>query len=235
MGLALIVEKEKRVYGPWQTLIQAEFLILHYLRLFKRTIIMPNSTMLMTTLTLHGTQTHSKSTPPDNAFYDDDFAVDGEGYDSSDDTRNLVQPYNNNNSIHHPEVNLKNVLNGIFAIVTGRSKLPSFISNQQLLLPTSNVSFLGSAKNGDTFLNSSVYIPSAPPLLEPSGSSGVNYGIYKDVLEAEPPNWLPDSSTAACMQCTAPFTALVEDIIVGFVEDFSAEHVPRGGVCYLLI
>ena len=141
-------------------------------------------------------------------LYDDDFAVDGEGYDSSDDTCNSVQPYSNNNSMHHPEVNLKNVLNGIFAIVTGRSKLPSFISNQQSLLPTSNVSFLGFAKNGDTFLNSSVYIPSAPPLLEPSGSSGVNYGIYKDVLEAEPPDWLPDNSTTACMQCTAPFTAL---------------------------
>nr|POF26661.1 lateral signaling target protein 2 like [Quercus suber] len=62
--------------------------------------------------------------------------------------------------------------------------------------------------NGDTFLNSSVYIPSAPPLLEPTGSSGVNYSIYNDVLEAEPPNWLPDSSTTVCMQCTAPFTAL---------------------------
>ena len=128
---------------------------------------------------------------------------------SSDDTRNSVQPYNNsNNSMHHPEVNLKNVLNGIFAIVTSQNKLPSFISNQQSLLPTSNVSFLGSAKNGDTFLNSSVYIPSAPPLLEPSGSNGVNYSIYKDVLEAEPPDWLPDSSTKVCMQCTAPFTTL---------------------------
>ena len=61
MGLALIVEKEKIVYGPGQTLIQAEFLILHYLRLLKRTVIMPNSTMSMTTLTLHGTQTQSQS------------------------------------------------------------------------------------------------------------------------------------------------------------------------------
>ncbi|KAK7855467.1 sh3 domain-containing protein, partial [Quercus suber] len=64
----------------------------------------------------------------------------------------------------------------------------SFISNQQSLLPTSNVSFVGSAKNGDTFL-SSIYIPSAP-LLEPSGSSGVNYsvnyGVYKDVQERDP-------------------------------------------------
>ena len=77
---------------------------------------------------------NSKSFPPDHTFYKDDFAVDGEeGYDSSDDTRNLVQPYNNN-SMHHPEVNLKNVLNGILAIVTGWSKLSSFISNQQSLL-----------------------------------------------------------------------------------------------------
>ena len=75
---------------------------------------------------------NSKSFPPDHTFYEDDFAVDRKGSDSSDDTRN-VQPYNNN-SMHHPEVNLKNVLNGILAIVTGWSKLSSFISNQQLLL-----------------------------------------------------------------------------------------------------
>ena len=77
---------------------------------------------------------NSKSSPPNHTFYDDDFSVDGEGYDSSDDTCNSVQPYNNNNSMHHPEVNLKNVLNGILAIVTGWSKLSSFISNQQSLL-----------------------------------------------------------------------------------------------------
>ena len=84
---------------------------------------------------------NSQSSPPDHTFYDDDFAVGGEGYDSSDDTCNSVQPYNNNNnnSMHHPEVNLKNVHNVIFAIVTGRSKLLSLISNQQALLPTSNV------------------------------------------------------------------------------------------------
>ncbi|GMY36522.1 sh3 domain-containing protein [Fagus crenata] len=132
--------------------------------------------------------------------------VDGDGYDSSDNSS--LQPHNsNNNNNMPPEINLKNVLNGMFAILTGRgTKVPSFTSNQHLL-PTSNVSFLASAKNGDTFLNSSVYIPSAPPLLEPSGS-GVNYSAYKEVLEAEPPDWLPDSSTTICMQCTAPFTAL---------------------------
>ena len=64
---------------------------------------------------------------------------------------------------------------------------------------------MGSGKNGDTVLNSSVYIPSAPPLL---GANAVNYSDFKDVLEAEPPEWLPDSYTTVCMQCTAPFTAL---------------------------
>ncbi|GLT74228.1 hypothetical protein SLA2020_460360 [Shorea laevis] len=125
----------------------------------------------------------------------DDF-LDG-GYDSSDDTVNSMQ------NKRPPEVNLKNMLGGLFAIITGQNKAPSFIANQQH--PSSNVSFLGSGKNGDTFLHSSVYIPSAPPLLKPSGA---DYGAYKEVLEAEPPEWLPDSSTTVCMQCTAPFTAL---------------------------
>ena len=39
----------------------------------------------------------------------------------------------------------------------------------------------------------------------------------------------------ACSALLLSLHLLVEDIIVGFVEDFSAEHVPRGGVCYLLI
>lgn len=111
------------------------------------------------------------------------------------------------NSTHQygmpPEVNLKNVLGGIFAILTGRNKGIGDAGSQQS--PTSNVSFLGSGKNGDSFLHPSVYIPSAPPLLEPSG---INYSAYKEVLDAEPPEWVPDSSTTVCMQCTAPFTAL---------------------------
>ncbi|CAL5375649.1 unnamed protein product [Camellia sinensis] len=120
-----------------------------------------------------------------------------DGYDSGEDHCSSGQ------QIMRPEVNLKNVLSGIVAIVTGRNK-DSDISGG-LQFSSSNVSFLGSAKNGETFLHSSVYIPSAPPLLEPTGT---NYSAYKDVLEAEPPEWLPDSSTTLCMQCTAPFTAL---------------------------
>lgn len=118
------------------------------------------------------------------------------GYDSGEDCYSYSGKQN-----MPPEVNLKNVLTGIVAIVTGRNKDSGLDAVQQFA--SSNVSFLGSAKNGETFLHSSVYIPSAPPLLEPNG---INYSAYKDVLEAEPPEWLPDSSTTVCMQCTAPFT-----------------------------
>lgn len=121
------------------------------------------------------------------------------GYESNDDARGItVNPSN-----MPPEVNLKNVLSGIFAILTGKNKAPRIDVNPQL--PSSNVSFLDSGKNGDVFLNSSVYTPSAPPLCLPNGAE---YGSYKEVLEAEPPEWLPDSSTTVCMQCTASFTAL---------------------------
>ncbi|CAI9783427.1 unnamed protein product [Fraxinus pennsylvanica] len=59
--------------------------------------------------------------------------------------------------------------------------------------------------NRETFLHSSVYIPSAPPLLE---RNSFNYDAYKEVLEVEPPEWLPDNSTRVCIKCNAPFTVL---------------------------
>lgn len=125
--------------------------------------------------------------------------LDG-GYDSNEDH---LDSYGVSNM--PPEVNLKNVLTGIFAILTGRNKDSSSNLGGTQQFSASNLSFLGSAKNGDTFLHSSVYIPSAPPLLEPTGAS---YTAYKEVLEAEPPEWLPDSSSSICMQCNDPFTAV---------------------------
>ncbi|KAJ1387903.1 Zinc finger, FYVE/PHD-type [Sesbania bispinosa] len=121
--------------------------------------------------------------------------------ESSDDSHGIIPSFINK----PPEVNLKNLLAGAFAILTGRNKTPKTIANQLLLGPNSDVSFLGSGKNGDIVIDSSVYTPSAPPLFEPDG---IDYGAYKEVLEAEPPEWLPDSSTTVCMQCNAPFTAL---------------------------
>ncbi|CAH9117258.1 unnamed protein product [Cuscuta epithymum] len=119
------------------------------------------------------------------------------GYDSSDEQYHYVQHGN------PPEINLRNVMSGIFAIVTGRNK--GAVSNITCQNPTSNVSFLGSGENGETLLHSSVYTPSAPPLMEPNVS---DYNSHKEVLESEPPEWLKDSSTTVCMQCTSPFTAI---------------------------
>ncbi|XP_020109228.1 uncharacterized protein LOC109724715 isoform X2 [Ananas comosus] len=102
-----------------------------------------------------------------------------------------------------PEVNLKNVLGGLVAILTGRNKNNG--GTQTPPSSSSNMSFLGSGNDGDSFLHPSVYIPSAPPLLE---AEAINYSTYRSVLEAEPPEWLPDSYTTICMQCSAPFSAV---------------------------
>ncbi|RZS07148.1 hypothetical protein BHM03_00037941 [Ensete ventricosum] len=118
-------------------------------------------------------------------------------YDSGDDHGNLGQ------SRAQIDVNLKNVLGGIVAILTGRNKESNGI--QPLQSSTSSSLFLGSEDSGGGFLHPSVYIPSAPPFLE---AEAINYNAYRAVLEADPPEWLPDSCAAACMQCTSPFTTL---------------------------
>ncbi|KAG0451736.1 hypothetical protein HPP92_026095 [Vanilla planifolia] len=124
-----------------------------------------------------------------------DFA---DGYGSDEDHYISAQQ-----SRTQPEVNLKNVICGIAAILMGRNKGLATIQPEQNF--SSSVSFLGYEKDGESFLHSSVCIPSAPPLLEPEA---INYNAYRDILEAEPPEWLPDSFTTRCMQCSSPFTAL---------------------------
>ncbi|KAI3802816.1 hypothetical protein L1987_30959 [Smallanthus sonchifolius] len=120
------------------------------------------------------------------------------------DTTSLDGAYDGDDCLNsvQPEVNLKNVLSGIIAIVTGRNKDTS----EETTVPGSNVAFSGLGKNGDTYLHPSLHIPSASPLLEPNGI--INYNAYKPVLEVEPPDWLRDSDAKVCMQCNAPFTAL---------------------------
>ncbi|XP_044355448.1 uncharacterized protein [Triticum aestivum] len=99
-------------------------------------------------------------------------------------------------------VNIRNLLGGIVAII-GRSCKNDDI--QQSKEAKTSVSFLGSGSDGDASLHSSVYAPSAPPLLD---EEALSYNIYRVVLEAEPPEWLPDSYADSCMQCSASFTAI---------------------------
>uniref|UniRef100_A0A0D9WXK2 FYVE-type domain-containing protein n=1 Tax=Leersia perrieri TaxID=77586 RepID=A0A0D9WXK2_9ORYZ len=99
-------------------------------------------------------------------------------------------------------VNLKNLLGGLIAIINPGGK------NSEIQPPKdtkSSVSFLGSSTNGETYLHSSVYVPSAPPLLN---EEALSYNVYRVVIEAEPPQWLPDSYANSCMQCAAPFTVV---------------------------
>ncbi|XP_072982071.1 uncharacterized protein [Typha latifolia] len=101
-----------------------------------------------------------------------------------------------------PEVNVKNVLGGLVAILSRWSRSDGVRPSQGT---SSSISFLGSASNGDNFLHPSVYIPSAPPLLE---AEAINYSGYRSLLEADPPEWVPDSYANVCMQCSVPFTLM---------------------------
>ncbi|WOK92075.1 hypothetical protein Cni_G00766 [Canna indica] len=103
----------------------------------------------------------------------------------------------------HTEVNLKNVLGGIVEILTGKNKGGSDVQLVQGSTP--GTLFLGYEDNGGSFLHPSVYIPSAPPLLE---AEAIDCNAYRAVLEADPPEWLPDSHSSICMQCASPFTAI---------------------------
>ena len=123
---------------------------------------------------------------------------------------NVIGDYNWENDLSvcthpraNPEVNLKNLFSGLVAILTSRIKNFNGIQHQRT--PSSNEFFLGSGSNGDSFLHPSVCVPSAPPLLE---SEAINYSYYREILEAEPPEWIPDSHATSCMKCDSPFTAL---------------------------
>lgn len=120
-----------------------------------------------------------------------------EVYDSSEDPTIFSKPHAN------PEVNLKNVFTGLVAILTGQSRARNSDPPQRSC--SSDISFLRSEKDGDTFIHPSVCLPSAPPLLE---AEALNYSTYREVLLAEPPEWLPDSYSTVCMQCNSSFTAL---------------------------
>ncbi|XP_058760663.1 protein YSC84-like [Vicia villosa] len=118
--------------------------------------------------------------------------------ESSDHSIGIIPSFTNKPS----NVSLKNVLVGATSILTQLYKISKTTDNQ-LMSSGSDVLFLDIGENGDIVIDSSVYTPSAPPPLV-----GIDYGAYKEVLEAEPPEWLPDSSTAGCMKCSALFTAL---------------------------
>ncbi|KAH7683651.1 Zinc finger RING/FYVE/PHD-type protein [Dioscorea alata] len=126
--------------------------------------------------------------------------MDSEFFDVHD---SGVVPFTANPRRCPPQVNFKNLLNGMLAILTGKNS--AFMVTQPCLNSNSNFEFLASGINGDSSLHPSVYLPSAPPLFE---VEAINYSPYQEILKADPPEWLPDSCTTSCMQCRSPFTAL---------------------------
>ncbi|KAG8079726.1 hypothetical protein GUJ93_ZPchr0007g4758 [Zizania palustris] len=100
-------------------------------------------------------------------------------------------------------ISLKTVLTGLAAIVSGANKIQDNTLQQKDYIE--DVLFLGFDKYGGVNVDPSVCVPSAPPLLE---ADALQYSAYREVLQADPPKWLPDSSTNVCLQCNSPFTAL---------------------------
>ncbi|CAL5071771.1 unnamed protein product [Urochloa decumbens] len=135
--------------------------------------------------------------PAQDYLYEPSFEPDFPEYDSRDD------PFTPTRA--SPKVNLKTVLGGLVTMVTGANKSEDDASKQQSF--STGVSFLGSDKDGDgdDHVHPSVCVPSAPPLLE---ANALQYSAYREVLLADPPEWLPDSAATACLQCNLPFTAL---------------------------
>ncbi|ERN00654.1 hypothetical protein AMTRI_Chr13g117100 [Amborella trichopoda] len=136
-------------------------------------------------------------------YYKDDFYQFSHDPDFQDEESYISDDPAPLRSSRAPEVNLKNVLRGLYTILVGKNPLLKGLEPQPA--SGSNVSFLVSEKNGESLLQSTVYIPSAPPLLDPDEHG---YNACRVILEAEPPEWLPDSFETTCMQCSLPFTPL---------------------------
>eukprot|EP00850_Spirogloea_muscicola_P008827 SM000048S16539 [mRNA] locus=s48:228608:232041:- [translate_table: standard] len=110
------------------------------------------------------------------------------------------------------EVNLWNVMVGALEIFkrgagANKEELPiSFKSGAKLAVsvPHSGKDVAGSG-NQESEKAVACHVPSAPPLLTGVGD---DVRAVRAVLEAEPPQWMPDSSAATCMQCDAAFGPL---------------------------
>eukprot|EP00249_Psilotum_nudum_P012362 c23738_g1_i4 orf=466-2217(+) len=116
------------------------------------------------------------------------------------------------------DVNFWNVVSGLLAIISGKAKPQNNekdpeglerkgVQNEYEVLESNwhdaSFSQVGSGLIIPS-VAASIHVPSAPPFL-PSVS---NDFTMSSALEAEPPQWMPDSSANACMQCGADFRPL---------------------------
>jgi hypothetical protein len=108
-----------------------------------------------------------------------------------------------------PNVNVWNVLRGALSMVSGiggwvrgedDNSSPDWPYERQV--HSGRSAGLERSDSGNSWRNHG-HIPSAPPLLH--GSSGEDVRSLRALLEAEPPQWMPDSASYGCMQCGANF------------------------------
>jgi hypothetical protein len=106
-----------------------------------------------------------------------------------------------------PEVNLWNVLNGFIQIIAGRN-VPQ-MSNEDMSTQTwPELSHRYSSRSGlvtPEYPWAHCHTPSAPPFIT---GSDLDVHARREVFDAEPPEWIPDSAASACMQCSTNFRAL---------------------------
>lgn len=108
-----------------------------------------------------------------------------------------------------PNVNVWSVLRGALSMVAGiggwvrgddDTPYPDWSHERQI--HSGRSIGLERSDSGNSW-RSHGHIPSAPPLLH--GSSGDDVRSLRALLEAEPPQWMPDSASYGCMQCGANF------------------------------
>lgn len=107
-----------------------------------------------------------------------------------------------------PKVNFWNLVNGMLAILSRRMRP----TTEQESSEDSHLyrAYFGGAGGemgqGSGDLWASVHLPSAPPLLT---GPGEDVRALRATLEAEPPQWVPDSACSKCLQCNAKFQPLM--------------------------
>jgi hypothetical protein len=105
-----------------------------------------------------------------------------------------------------PEVNLRNVLRGVVALMSRKTR--SFLEQPNLQggrLVRESSNGMEEVVDSGVDLWTSMHFPSAPPLLTGNGEDAT---ALRAILDSEPPQWIPDSACGSCMQCDAKFQPL---------------------------
>lgn len=131
--------------------------------------------------------------------------IQAESFDMDDE-----YPESLNTMFLEPEVKKVNVSTDCYAMGRGISESHTYSdedSEEQLLEEQEdfvNVTSEDFVKNFPSTWYPTIHLPSAPPLIDEHGIES----FKTTTMDAEPPEWIPDSSTSICMKCWEPFKPL---------------------------